>query len=264
MVLQKLQSMWSSCPDIMKYSPSVWDGSITSHDIWFLLRFHLDYLFSSFLIFRFNARQDQSPESIELLLSAARDVLSIVLVFNEQRELMREVRSDFSAVVSPPSCPNINMSPPSHLPTSQFLPYGLPCADTLAAELLYRPSSFSRGQASGPGPSGRPRLVRAEVIRELTIYVSCLSWMPGRGGNSSEFSRQVQGRLSQILDQIIDPPLSLPLPPGDGHLNDMRDPELRGRELMDPAVANANHLFFDWDTSMFLDSQLDLFSQSLL
>ena len=236
---------------------------MTSHDIWFLLRFYLDYLFSSFLIFRFNARQDQSPESVELLLSAAKDVLSIVLVFNEQRELMREVRSDFSAVVSPIP-PQGYLFLPSHLSTSQFLPYGLPCADTLAAELLYRPSSFTRGPASGLGPSGRPQLVRAEVIRELTIYVSCLSWMPGRGGNSSEFSRQVQGRLSQILDQIIDPPLNSPLPSGNSALNDMRGPELRGRELMDPAVANANHLFFDWDTSMFLDSQLDLFSQSLL
>ena len=95
----------------MKYSPSVWDGSMTSHDIWFLLRFYLDYLFSSFLIFRFNARQDQSPESVELLLSAAKDVLSIVLVFNEQRELMREVRSDFSAVVRAPSCPKATCFP---------------------------------------------------------------------------------------------------------------------------------------------------------
>lgn len=101
-MLEKLQSIWNTCPAIMKYSPAVWDGSMTSHDIWFLLRFYLDYLYSIFLIFRFNARQDQSPESIQLLLSAARDVLSTVLVFNEQRELMREVRSDFSAVVSPP------------------------------------------------------------------------------------------------------------------------------------------------------------------
>ncbi|KAK4118003.1 hypothetical protein N657DRAFT_651744 [Parathielavia appendiculata] len=106
LVLQKLQSIWDSCPDIMKYTPALWDGSMTSHDIWFLLRFYLDYLYSRFLIFRFNARQDQSPESIELLLYAAKDVLSTVLVFNEQRELMREVRSDFSAVVKPLSSPS--------------------------------------------------------------------------------------------------------------------------------------------------------------
>ncbi|KAL2130088.1 hypothetical protein VTI74DRAFT_6909 [Chaetomium olivicolor] len=240
LVLQKLQSIWDSCPDIMKYTPAVWNGSMTFHDIWFLLRFYLDYLYSRFLIFRFNARQDHSRESIKLLLCAAKDVLSTVLVFNEQREIMREVRSDFSAV---------------------FLPYGLPCADTLAAELMYRPSSFIPS-----GPNGRPRLVRAEVIRELTIYASCLSWMPGRAGNSSEFSREVQGRLMQILDQIIDSPaLSSPPPANNAALPEMRDPGLWGRESMDPVtMANANHLFFDWDMSMYLDSQLDVFSQSLL
>jgi hypothetical protein len=89
--------------------------------------------------------------------------------------------------------------------------------------------------------------------------------MPGRGGNSAEFSRQVQGRLTRILDQIIDrlPPLTeSPQPPVN---NDMPGPRLRGREeVMDPAAANANHLFFEWDTSMFLDAQLDLFGQSLM
>ena len=190
---------------------------MTSHDIWFLLRFYLDYLYSSFLIFRFNARQDQSPESIELLLAAAKDVLSTVLVFNEQRELMREVRSDFSAVVRPHP-PFFSISVSSLTPPNQFLPYGLPCADTLAAELMYRPSSFALSNSSPAappgGPSIRPRLVRAEAIRDLTIYVSCLGWMPGRNGNSSEFSRQVQARLTQILDQIIDshPGPSPPLP----------------------------------------------------
>ncbi len=126
---------------------------------------------------------------------------------------------------------------------------------------MYRPSSFARGSAGGLGPSGRPLLVRAEIIRELTIYVSCLSWMPGRGGNSSEFSRQVQVRLTQILDQIIDPPL-VTTPPAP--VGEMSDAGLRGREMVDPAAAGANHLFFEWDTSMFLDAQLDLFGQSLL
>ncbi|KAK5654611.1 hypothetical protein OQA88_7241 [Cercophora sp. LCS_1] len=230
LVLQKLQSIWNSCPDSVKYSPAVWSQSIRPHDIWFLIRFYLDYLYSMFLIFRFNARQDQSHESLQLLLSTAKDVLSTVLVFNEHRELMREVRSDFSAV---------------------FLPYGLPCADVLAVELMYRPSSFSLGQGGGP------RLVRAEVIRDLNIYVSCLSWMPGRGGNSKEFSTDVQARLTQILDQIID---------GTGGSPPVVTAELQdSAEVRIDVVANLNHqLFFDWDTSMYLDSQLDLFSQTLM
>jgi len=104
LVLEKLRSIWSSCPDNMKYSPAVWDGSLSSHDVWFLLRFYLDYLYSTFLLCRYTARQDQSQANLNMLLSAAKDVLSTVLVFNEQRELMREVRSDFSAVVGGCRC----------------------------------------------------------------------------------------------------------------------------------------------------------------
>ncbi|KAL2021620.1 hypothetical protein VTK56DRAFT_6973 [Thermocarpiscus australiensis] len=260
----------------MKYSPAVWNGSLRAHDIRFILRFYLDYLYSIFLILRFNARQGQSQESLELLLASAKDVLSTVLVFNEQRELMREVRSDFSAV---------------------FLPYGLPCADVLDVELMYRPSSFSlgsspnanpgpvRGPGPGPGPGGRPRPVRAQVIRDLTVYVSCLRWMPGRGGNSAEFSRDVQARLTQIMDQIIDAPLGGSAAGGNNNNNTgnnsngtnggggaLADDDqvgggsclLRGRESLDPSATNLNHLFFDWDTSMYSNSQLDLFSQSLM
>ncbi|KAK1751375.1 hypothetical protein QBC47DRAFT_417294 [Echria macrotheca] len=230
LILQKLEQIWATCPDSVKYSPTVWTSSIRPHDIWFLIRFYLDYLYSMFLVFRFNARQDQSQESQQLLLSAAKDVLATVLVFNEHRELMREVRSDFSAV---------------------FLPYGLPCADVLAVELMYRPTSFSVGPGDGS------RLVRAEVIRDLNLYVSCLSWMPGRGGNSNEFSREVQARLTQILDQIID---------GTGGSPPVVTAELQdSTEVRLDVVANLNHqLFFDWDTNMYLDSQLDLFSQSLV
>ncbi|KAK3382108.1 hypothetical protein B0T24DRAFT_600503 [Lasiosphaeria ovina] len=237
-VLQKLQSIWNSCPDNVKYSPAVWNGSMASHDIWFLHRFYLDYLYSIFLIFRFNARQDQSQQSLELFLSAANNVLSLVLVLNEQRDQMRDVRSDFSAV---------------------FLPYGLPCADALAVELMYRPSSFALSSTPRTVTGCPPRLIRAEVIRDLTIYISCLSWMPGRRGHSAEFSREMQSRLTQILAQIIDAPLG-----SNNSMAEVGDPSPRGRESLDLLTMNTNHLFFDWDTSMCPDSQLDLFSQSLI
>lgn len=100
LVLQELQSIWDSCPDNVKYTPAIWDQAMDPHDLWFILRFYLDYLYSVFLIVRFKARQDQSQETLQLLASTARDVLSTVLALNEHRELMREVRSDFSAVVS--------------------------------------------------------------------------------------------------------------------------------------------------------------------
>jgi len=122
---------------------------------------------------------------------------------------------------------------------------------------MYRPSSFSLGTGSSPGSPSC--LLRAEVIRELTVYVSCLSWMPGPGGNSLEFSKEVQSRLTHILDQIIN------TSPRSSHTaTEMRDQGLGGRESLDPSVMGVNDIIFDWDTIMYSDSQLDLFSQSLI
>ena len=67
----------------------------------------------------------------------------------------------------------------------------------------------------------------------------------------------MQSRLTQILGQIIDAPLG-----SSPSMAEVGDPSLSGRESLDPSTTN--HLFFDWDTSMYSDSQLDLFSQSLM
>ncbi|KAK0646731.1 hypothetical protein B0T16DRAFT_414174 [Cercophora newfieldiana] len=241
LVLQNLQSIWDSCPEAMKYTPAVWTAGMCPHEIWFLIQFYMDYLYSIFLIYRFNARHDQSVETLAGLLSAAKSVLSTVLAFNEHRETMRQVRNDFSSI---------------------FLPYGLPCADILAMELLYRPEMFSRFDSGIDGGSG---IVRAELIRELTVYISCLSWMPGRDGNSVSFSREVQERLTKVLDQIIDSSSDSPSPAY--AMTGLQDARLRVgmmADVPDTAGPNFNHLFFDWDTTMYLDSQLDLFSQSLM
>lgn len=242
----------------MKYTPTVWNKIICPHDIWFLLRFYLDYLYTIFLIFRANVKDDQSPESFQLFLSAAKDVLSTVLELNEHRDMMREVRSDFTAVVSDaPSATSLSPAPLVNL-ASQFLPFGLPCADVLAAELRHRPCSFSLADDSTLGP--RPRLVRSDVIRDLTVFVSCLSWVAGQKGASSDFCKETQGRLSKILDQIIDTPLGST---ANAAAADAWDPMLQRRECPDVFATSLNHLFFDWDISTYPDLQLDLFSESL-
>ncbi|KAH6629930.1 hypothetical protein B0J18DRAFT_474431 [Chaetomium sp. MPI-SDFR-AT-0129] len=234
------------CPSNMKYSSAVTStATLSPHDTWFLLGFYIDYLYSTFLVFRSKAQQDQSPETLEMLLFAAKDVLSTVLIFNEQRELLREVRSDFSAV---------------------FLPYGLPCADVLATELLRRsvPFPYPVGSAGSAGP----HLPRSEVIRELTVYVSCLGWVPRRGSHNSKFCKEVQARLTRVLDQIIDAPL--PPPQAEETLPDVRDQEGDGGQshamlgYPGQAASNLNPFLIDLETGMFLDSQLDLFSQALL
>ncbi len=166
----------------------------------------------------------------------------------------------------------------------QFLPYGLPCADVLAAELLRRPPQ-------SPFPLG-PR-VRAEIIRELAVYTSCLSWVPRRGGSNYEFCLEAQGRLTRVLDRILEaaplasracgnPPDSSLFLSGDGDVEDGRvgvtAPDVQGNmsgcvgdhtasELVDPSSSSAidlNRHLFDWDVNLYWDSQLDLFSQSLI
>ncbi|KAE8326045.1 hypothetical protein BDV39DRAFT_177806 [Aspergillus sergii] len=174
-ILQNLHSIWDTCPSHMKYSPDMWNEEMPCQDIIALLSLYLDYLHSIFLLHRFAAQGCQSQKPKELLL-VAKTILSTVLVINEHRERSREVRSDFSSI---------------------FLPYGLPSAELLAMELL---------KSSNPLLSGTyPGLPRAEIIRELTLYISCLSWVARPGSGNLGFCKKVKARLTSILDKILDP-----------------------------------------------------------
>jgi hypothetical protein len=48
-------------------------------------------------------------------------------------------------------------------------------------------------------------LPRAEVIRNLSIFVSCLSWVARPGQGNYRTCKAVEKKLSDILDQILDP-----------------------------------------------------------
>ncbi|KAE8381505.1 hypothetical protein BDV26DRAFT_78120 [Aspergillus bertholletiae] len=174
-ILQNLHSIWDSCPSHMKYSPDMWNEPTPCQDTIALLFLYLDYLHSIFLLRRLAAQGCQGEKPKELLL-LAKTILSTVLVINEHRERARDVRSDFSSI---------------------FLPYGLPSAELLAMELLQ--SSNSLLSPSYPG------LPRAEIIRELTIYISCLSWVARPGSGNLGFCTKVKARLTRILDRILDP-----------------------------------------------------------
>ncbi|KAE8138668.1 hypothetical protein BDV38DRAFT_281967 [Aspergillus pseudotamarii] len=174
-ILQNLHSIWDTCPNHMKYSPDMWNEQMPCQDIIALLSIYLDYLHSIFLLHRFAAQGCQSEKPKELLI-VAKTILSTVLVINEHRERSREVRSDFSSI---------------------FLPYGLPSAELLATELLQSSKSVL-------SPT-YPNLPRAEIIRELTLYISCLSWVARPGSGNLGFCKKVKAKLTRILDQILDP-----------------------------------------------------------
>lgn len=48
-------------------------------------------------------------------------------------------------------------------------------------------------------------LPRAEVIRNLSIFVSSLSWVARPGQGNYHTCKEVEKKLSHILDQILDP-----------------------------------------------------------
>ncbi|KAL4778198.1 hypothetical protein BJX76DRAFT_153113 [Aspergillus varians] len=74
--------------------------------------------------------------------------------------------------------------------------YGLPSASILALELL------RQTQEAGPHPAMPPR---AEIIRNLSVFVSCLSWVATPGQGNYQTCKAVEKKLSDILDQILDP-----------------------------------------------------------
>ncbi|PWY68480.1 hypothetical protein BO70DRAFT_400397 [Aspergillus heteromorphus CBS 117.55] len=88
------------------------------------------------------------------------------------------------------------------LSTILFLPYGLPSAQLLSMELLHRSTSLSI-------PTTLP-FPRAEVIRELTLFVSCLSWVSRPGNCNFGYCNQIKAKLTRTLDQILDPSFAAP------------------------------------------------------
>jgi hypothetical protein len=115
-----------------------------------------------------------------------------------------------------------------------------------------------------------------KTIRHLTLYVSCLSWVPRLGSTNSDFCKKVQERLSPILDQIIDSPHLIPSNLNDTNLGSRSGEDgtiaviqgfhAAGQESPDPSSFSwTNGTIFDWDTGTYWDSNgLDLFSGPVL
>ncbi|KAH8690727.1 hypothetical protein BGW36DRAFT_328638 [Talaromyces proteolyticus] len=226
LVLKRLQSNWQACPNNMKYSSDMWQSSMSCQYILPLLWFYIDYQYSTFLIYRLTS-PDPFRGSSAQILQVARNILSTILVINDERDRAREIRSDF---------------------TSVFLPYGLPCVEVLTMELLHRPSLSTH--------NSEYRFPRAEIIRDLTVYVSCLGWVARPGGGNFEFCKEVKAKLTRILDQIIDPMSNTV----STYTRETKLPTdtlpTVNQEVMDQ-INSWNHLF-DWDAGLHWDSGLDL------
>lgn len=79
---------------------------------------------------------------------------------------------------------------------TQVLTYGLPSASVLLLELL------RQSHRPGPHPVVLPR---AELIRNLSVFVSFLSWVSRPGHGNYHTCKEAEKKLSYILDRLLDP-----------------------------------------------------------
>lgn len=78
----------------------------------------------------------------------------------------------------------------------QVLTFGVPAASVLLLELLR--------QSHESGPHAVP-LPRAELIRNLSVFVTFLSWVSVPGHGNYKTCQQAEKKLAHILDKILDP-----------------------------------------------------------
>ncbi len=78
----------------------------------------------------------------------------------------------------------------------QALTYGVPSSGVLLLELLH--------QSHKPGPHNVV-LPRAELVRNLSVFISMLSWIARPGHGNYRTCKEAEKNLSRILDQVLDP-----------------------------------------------------------
>ncbi|KXG48764.1 Acyl-CoA N-acyltransferase [Penicillium griseofulvum] len=167
----KSRAIWESTPDQLRYDRRPNDHS---YDGWLtIVYFYLDYLMTCFLLYRAVVKHTNTGQAD--LCDVSRRILAIVIQIHSFRTPMVDLDRHFSWIV---------------------LTYGVPSASVLLLELLR--------QSHEPGPHTVP-LPRAELIRNLSVFISFLSWVAGPGHGNYHTCKQAEKKLSRILDQLLDP-----------------------------------------------------------
>lgn len=176
---------------------------------------YLDYLHSHFLLHR--AVVQHTELGHKPLFDTARLLLSTVLRICSDRKVTKDRSNNTSWII---------------------LYYGLPSACVLAFEIL------RQNQTPGPHPLVLPR---SEIIRNLSVFVSCLGWVaspsPNHGNNA--ICKEVEKKLSRILDEILDP---VPVVAPHEDLNFVQN------------VASGLEPYFDWNQFISYDFNPEYFS----
>ncbi|KAL4800400.1 hypothetical protein BDV19DRAFT_398029 [Aspergillus venezuelensis] len=174
-VLETATNLWENCPVNMRHDRNDKSDDGTGNSSLDFARRHiyLGYLFSLFLVQRTVVKRTNTGH--QTLFQTSREILAIILEMTGERHPGLDVSRHHSWIA---------------------LYYGLPAASILAFELL------RQNQEAGPHPILPPR---PELIRNLSVFVSCLSWVAAPGQGNYRTCKVVEKKLSDILDQILDP-----------------------------------------------------------
>ncbi|CAG7917568.1 unnamed protein product [Penicillium olsonii] len=167
----KSRAIWAAFPENTRYDCLSHDSA--HHGALAITYFYLHYLYTCFLLYRAVVKGTNTGQGD--LCDVSRRILAIVIQINSSRTPMVDLDRHFSWIV---------------------LTFGVPSASVLLLELLR--------QSSEPGPHAVP-LPRAELIRNLSVFVSFLSWVAVPGHGNYKTCKQAEKKLARILDQILDP-----------------------------------------------------------
>lgn len=172
-VLDRAKLTRQSIPAYASYHDNVWSSGLDSHLCFTLLYYHLHSTYSEFLLLRMLARLGGG--SWDAVVESALSLLAGVLNISKYRDRIGAMSRDFAWV-------------------SIF--YGLPPSALLAIELL-------RQQQASPGEP-QLRLPRAEIIRNISVFISSLEWVAKPDDGNYDLCQGARQLLESILNAILD------------------------------------------------------------
>lgn len=184
--------MWNSAPDHLRYDRRENDDW---HDGWLnIVHLYVSYLYTCFLLHRAQIKRTNTGQ--DELCDVSRRILSLVISISSMRNPMVDLDRHFSWIVCSSHEPCLIPTEISVANSTKALTYGLPTASVLLLELLR--------QSHDPGPH-TVVLPRAELIRNLSVFISMLSWVSRPGHGNYNACKEAEKKLSGILDQLLDP-----------------------------------------------------------
>ncbi|KAJ5439710.1 uncharacterized protein N7458_010708 [Penicillium daleae] len=170
-IREGVRAVWESTPDHLRYDRRPRDDF---HHGWLTIVYlYLNYLYTCFLLQRALIKHTNTGQ--ESLCEISRQVLGIVNSITAMRNPMVDLDRHYSWIA---------------------LTYGVPSSGVLLLELLH--------QSHKPGPHNVV-LPRAELVRNLSVFISMLSWIARPGHGNYRTCKEAEKNLSRILDQVLDP-----------------------------------------------------------